>query len=298
MEENTLNDSNKAKKTEFWRTILGFLLFIVLISIFYAVILYGWSIFGHSSFLNNQKITIILLFGSFIIWHLALLTIVKFLHKRSYASLIGVKKKLNWKQFLLATFVTVSVSVVSLIIIPFESILFSQNYLPRIETSYIKEWLPWVLPALIVIFIQVSAEEVLFRGYLLQQLRARFRSYWIWVIIPSILFGIAHYDFNTFENNTFIYMLNAFVFGVLASILTIQSNNISYALGIHFINNIIGVLFFGLGDTLTDLSLVKFFFDKTGVYMTYIIILQTAFQIFTFLILLNWLKRHKNKAEI
>jgi membrane protease YdiL (CAAX protease family) len=276
---------------------LGFLLFIVLISIFYAVILYGWSIFGHSSFLNNQKITIILLFGSFITWHLALLTIVKLLHKRSYVSLIGVKKKLNWKQFLLATFVTVSVSLVSLIIIPFESILFSQNYLPRIETSYIKEWLPWVLPALLVIFIQVSAEEVLFRGYLLQQLRARFRSYWIWAIIPSFLFGIAHYDFSTFENNTFIYMLNAFVFGVLASILTVQSNNISYALGMHFINNIIGVLFFGLGDTLSDLSLVKSYFDKTGVYMTYIIILQTALQIITFLILLNWLKRHKNKAE-
>jgi hypothetical protein len=163
--------------------------------------------------------------------------------------------------------------------------------------SYIKDWLPWVIPALIVIFIQVSAEEVLFRGYLLQQLRARFCSYWIWAIIPSILFGIAHYDFSTFENNTFIYMLNAFVFGVLASILTVQSNNISYALGMHFINNIIGVLFFGLGDTLSNLSLVKSYFDKTGIYMTYIIIFQTALQIITFLILFNWLKRHKNKAE-
>ena len=92
-------------------------------------------------------------------------------------------------------------------------------------------------------------------------------------------------------------MLNAFVFGVLASILTVQSNNISYALGMHFINNIIGVLFFGLGDTLSDLSLVKSYFDKTGIYMTYIILFQTALQIITFLILFNWLKRHKNNAE-
>ena len=297
MEENIFNYSNKEKKTEFWRTILGFLLFIVLISVFYAVIFYGWSIFVQSSFLNNPKITIILLFGSFITWHLALLIIVKLLHKRSYVSLIGAKKKLNLKQFLLAIFVTISISLVSLIIIPFESILFSQNYLPRIEMSYIKDWLPWVLPALFVIFIQVSAEEVLFRGYLLQQLRARFCSYWIWAIIPSFLFGIAHYDFSTFENNTFIYMLNAFVFGVLASILTVQSNNISYALGMHFINNIIGVLFFGLGDTLSDLSLVKSYFDKTGIYMTYIILFQTALQIITFLILFNWLKRHKNRAK-
>ena len=110
MEENIFNYSNKEKKTEFWRTILGFLLFIVLISVFYAIIFYGWSIFVQSSFLNNPKITIILLFGSFITWHLALLIIVKLLHKRSYVSLIGAKKKINLKQFLLAIVVTISIN--------------------------------------------------------------------------------------------------------------------------------------------------------------------------------------------
>jgi len=292
-----VNYFNKIKKIELWRTLVGCSLFIVLTLTFYAVIFFGWSFFAHLSFASNRKISVILLFASFITWHLALLIIISFLHSRSYSSLIGEKKTLNWKQFRLAMFVTLFFAIFGLITIPFESILFSQNYLPKIKVSDFKDWLPWVLPACIVIFIQVSAEEMLFRGYLLQQLRARFESYWIWAVIPSILFGIAHYDFSTFENNTYLYILNASIFGVLASILTAQSNNISYALGMHFINNVLGVLFFGFGDILADLSLVKYYFDKTGIYMAYIIIFQTAFQIITFLILFNCLKRHKNRDE-
>ena len=292
-----MNYFNKIKKIELWRTLVGCSLFIVLTLTFYAVIFFVWSFYTHLSFSSNPKISIILLFASFITWHLALLIIISLLHSRSYSSLIGEKKTLNWKQFRLAMFVTLFFAIFGLITIPFESILFSQNYLPKIKVSDFKDWLPWVLPACIVIFIQVSAEEMLFRGYLLQQLRARFESYWIWAVIPSILFGIAHCDFSTFENNTYLYILNASIFGVLASILTAQSNNISYALGMHFINNVLGVLFFGFGDILADLSLVKYYFDKTGIYMAYIIIFQTALQIITFLILFNCLKRHKNRDE-
>lgn len=297
MPEYTFNYYNKIKKIEFWRTLVGCFLFVVLTLIFYAVIFFVWSFYTHLSFSSNPKISIILLFASFITWHLALLIIISLLHSRSYSSLVGIKKRLNWTQFRLAMFVTLILAVFGLITIPLESIVFAKNYLPRIEVSDFKDWFPWVLPACVVIFIQVSAEEMLFRGYLLQQLRARFQSYWIWAVIPSILFGIAHYDFSTFENNTYLYMLNASIFGVLASILTARSNNISYALGMHFINNILGVLFFGFGDTLSDLSLVKYYFDKTGIYMAYIIIFQTAFQIITFLILFNCLKRHKNRDE-
>ena len=55
-------------------------------------------------------------------------------------------------------------------------------------------FLPWllVLPvALFSILIQTSAEEILFRGYLQQQLGARFASPWIWMALPSVLFGLA-----------------------------------------------------------------------------------------------------------
>lgn len=297
MQEHLLKLDRKEKKLEFWRTISGSLLFVALTLIFYGMIFYFFSIYIPNSFLLNQKIVVILLFGSFIIWHLTLFLVVSVLHKRSYLSLMGTNKNLNWNQFWFAVFLTISLSFLGLAIAPLESILFDEVHLPRIEISLLKDWIPWVLPACIVIFIQVSAEEMFFRGYLLQQLKGRFNSFWIWAIFPSILFGIAHYDFDTFGNNTFFYVLNAFIFGVLASIITNQSNNIGYALGMHFVNNIFGILFFGIGDNLSHLSLVKYYFDETGIYMTYIIIFQTSFQIITFLILFNWLNRNKNEKN-
>ena len=49
------------------------------------------------------------------------------------------------------------------------------------------EWLMGLAPALVLILWQVSAEEVAFRGYLLQQLRARVRSPLVWAVLPAFL---------------------------------------------------------------------------------------------------------------
>lgn len=48
--------------------------------------------------------------------------------------------------------------------------------------------------AAVLILIQTGAEELLFRGYLMQQLGARFRSPIIWFLLPPIAFGLLHYN--------------------------------------------------------------------------------------------------------
>ncbi len=42
--------------------------------------------------------------------------------------------------------------------------------------------------------IQTGAEELVFRGYLQQQLAARFASPLIWMVLPALIFGAVHYD--------------------------------------------------------------------------------------------------------
>jgi hypothetical protein len=74
----------------------------------------------------------------------------------------------------------------------------------------------------------------------------------------------------------------------------VKSKNLTYALGMHFFNNIIGVLFFGMGDNFSGLALINYYVDKTGIYMTYIIISQTLFHLITFLILFYWIKTCKS----
>ena len=52
-------------------------------------------------------------------------------------------------------------------------------------------WLPFALPALLV---QTAAEELVFRGYLMQGLAARFRSSLVWWLLPALLFGLLHWS--------------------------------------------------------------------------------------------------------
>ena len=55
-------------------------------------------------------------------------------------------------------------------------------------------WLSFLPLAMAGILLQTGAEELLFRGYLQQQFAARFKSAGPWLILPSVLFGLAHYD--------------------------------------------------------------------------------------------------------
>ena len=279
------------EKNEFWRTLIGFILFIIIVFLLYSLGGVLLSKLEHVTSLKNQKLTILLLFTSFIIWHIALFLVVFFVHRRSYFSLIGIVGKINGRHFIQAFLVTMLVSLFALTTVPFESLLFEEKYLPDMEIAKVKPWVLWIIPAIIVIFIQIFAEELLFRGYLLQQFVTRFRSFWIWAFTPSLLFGLGHFDFQSFGYNTYFYMTNAMIFGILASILTVKSKNLSYALGMHFFNNLMGVLFFGLGDPLSGLALINYYFDKTGIYMTYIIISQSVLHMIAFLILFYSIKK-------
>ena len=291
MKSYELYSYNGLEKNEFWRTLIGFFLFVIISFFLYSGGFFLLSKLEHVTSLKHQKLTILLLLASFIIWHIALFLVIIFIHRRSYSSLIGIVGKINGRHFIQAFLVTMLVSLFALTTIPFESLFFEEKFLPDVKIVKVKLWVPWIIPAIIVIFIQIFAEELVFRGYLLQQFVTRFKSFWIWAFIPSLLFGLGHFDFQSFGYNTYFYMTNAMIFGILASILTVKSKNLSYALGMHFFNNVMGVLFFGLGDPLSGLALINYYFDKTGIYMTYIIILQSVLHMIAFLILFYSIKK-------
>lgn len=74
--------------------------------------------------------------------------------------------------------------------------------------------------ALICLLIQTGAEEVVFRGYLLQQLAARFRRPLVWMLIPALLFALGHYAPDLSGNAAPYVVIWAIVFGILAADLT------------------------------------------------------------------------------
>lgn len=113
-------------------------------------------------------------------------------------------------------------------------------------------WLPLVLPALLV---QTTAEEMAFRGFLMQSLAARFRSRRVWLLLPAALFGLLHWNPAEFGANAWIVALSTTVAGLVLADVTVRTGNLSAAVGLHFANNVSSLLLVSLPSPLAGFSL-------------------------------------------
>ncbi|MEM8538802.1 MAG: CPBP family intramembrane glutamic endopeptidase, partial [Pseudomonadota bacterium] len=120
------------------------------------------------------------------------------------------------------------------------------------------QWLLLVPLALPLIMVQISAEELAFRGYLQSQMAATFRHPVFWMGIPSLLFGLLHYSPEVAGENAWMLVLWASVFGVAAADLTARSGTLGAALSLHFVNNTFAILFAAPHGDLDGIALYTF----------------------------------------
>lgn len=117
------------------------------------------------------------------------------------------------------------------------------------------QWLVLLPFSLLAVLVQTSAEEILFRGYIQQQLAARFASPLIWMVVPSALFAMGHYLPAQAGENALFIALWAGVFGLLMADLTARAGTLGPAIAVHFINNVSALLIVSVPDSLSGLSL-------------------------------------------
>ncbi len=130
-------------------------------------------------------------------------------------------------------------------------------FLPIDQRIPLGAWLPWVPVALLGVLVQTGAEELAFRGYLMQQLAARFRSRLVWWLLPSILFGLLHWNPVTFGANAWLMALAAGLMGLILADVTARTGNLSAAMGLHFANNTVAILLVAVSGELSDLALFE-----------------------------------------
>ena len=115
-------------------------------------------------------------------------------------------------------------------------------------------WLAFLPVALPFLFLQIAAEELFFRGYLQQQLAARFASRVVWMWLPSVAFALLHTSPQAGENLPLV-LLAAFTFALVAADLTERTGSLGAAMGLHFGNNFFGMFVTSSAGTITGLSL-------------------------------------------
>ncbi len=177
----------------------------------------------------------------------AIWVILRLLHGRSIASLLGSDNRLHWRSFRKAALITASLA--------------GAGFLLSIQSGSATANLPfgrWIilLPiTLTLVFLQIASEELIFRGYFMQQLGARFVSRWVWWVLPAFLFSLPHFDPNTFQSNAPFVVVATFLIGLFAGDVTARTGNLAAAMGLHFANNFFAVLVMGLPGPASGLTL-------------------------------------------
>lgn len=105
-------------------------------------------------------------------------------------------------------------------------------------------WLIWLVPGLIVVCVQCAAEEVVYRGYLQQQIAALWDRPVLYLTIPSVFFGLAHFWNGYGPSDSWLYVLFATLLGLACADLTARTGTLGAAIGLHFANNIVAAILF------------------------------------------------------
>ena len=180
---------------------------------------------------------------------LAAAMVVIIVHNRRPATLIG-PFGLAVRQFSAVLFMLVILTAVLWVLPPYDMEVGTLS-----RNMDFSRWIVLLPIAIIAVLVQIGAEEVLFRGYLQQQLAARFRSPLFWMILPSILFGAGHYLPESAGSNAFTIAVWATVFGLLMADLTARAGTLGPAMAVHFSNNISAMVLTATPDEMSGLAL-------------------------------------------
>lgn len=93
-----------------------------------------------------------------------------------------------------------------------------------------------------VVLIQTGAEEVVYRGWLQQSLARISPSPLVWMVLPSVLFGLGHWTPELSADAAAGYVIWATFFGLACADLTARTGSLGAALGFHFMTNVMAIV--------------------------------------------------------
>ena len=186
--------------------------------------------------LIDSNLNLFLMLLSFAIGLLALLFVVKFIHKQTINSLTTSRKKIDWRRFWFSFILWGFVTVIFIVI---EFLSSPENYVLNFDLI---PFLVLLSIAVIMVPLQTSFEEYLFRGYLMQGLGVLSKNRWVPLFITSIAFGLLHIANPEIEKIGYILLIHYIGTGFLLGIMTLMDEGLELALGFHAANNLIASL--------------------------------------------------------
>lgn len=238
---NTFIDIARTGKNSFWLYVAGFVIVMA------AAVLFSLPTVLVTD-LKTQKPTVpayqylavaILQFVGIIV---GLWFVMKYLHQRPFKTLITPLTEINWKRIAQSAGLWFGITIVVELLF---YALFSEMYS---FTLKIEDFMPALIVGLIMIPIQSTAEELLFRGYILQGIGMK--NIWAGVIITGVFFGLAHGLNPETEKVGFALGMSYYIsVGLFFALLAIFDKKLELPIGIHAANNVYSFLIVSYPDS-------------------------------------------------
>lgn len=167
---------------------------------------------------------------------LVLLFWVRFIHNQSILSLTTARKKVDWNRILFSFSVWGGFTIVSTMILYYMS---PENFTINFEPS---KFFVFLVLAIVLIPLQTSFEEYLFRGYLMQGIGVVTKSRLVPLLITSVFFGVMHIANPEVGKLGMVIMIYYIGTGFFLGVITLMDEGLELAIGFHAANNLIGAL--------------------------------------------------------
>jgi membrane protease YdiL (CAAX protease family) len=235
-------------ENNFWKYLLGsiFLIFASVVgqSIFLIALEYDTSLNGlpypHTEAGLMQyfepNLTLFLLLISFVFVLVALYFIIRYLHHQTILSVTTSRKTVDWNRIIFAFLLWALFSIVTIVI--------SYFYNP---SDFVLNFKPVPFAILVVVGVlfipvQTSAEEYIFRGYLMQGFANLVRNKWFPLLMTSLIFGGLHFFNPEVAKIGPVIMVYYIGTGLFLGVITLMDEGMELALGFHAANNLVGAL--------------------------------------------------------
>ena len=184
----------------------------------------------------ESNLTLFLMLISFPVALLGLYLIVKFFHRQSFLQITTSRNKIDWSRVFFAFGIWAVISIAS---VGIDYIANPENY----ELNF--KAVPFLILAVIAIILiplQTSTEEYVFRGYLMQGFGVLAKNRWFPLLMTSVIFGSMHIFNPEVQKLGNIILVYYFGTGLFLAIITLMDEGMELALGFHAANNLITAL--------------------------------------------------------
>lgn len=184
----------------------------------------------------ESNTTLFLVMISFVFAFAGIYFVVKFIHHQTLLSVTTSRSRVDWKRIWFSFFVWTFFSLISFLFV----------YLRAPEQFVLQfkliPFLVLVILGCVLIPIQTTTEEYVFRGYLMQGFANLAQNRWFPLLMTSFIFGSMHWtnpEVGKMGNIIMIYYIGT---GLFLGVITLMDEGMELALGFHAANNLVGAL--------------------------------------------------------